>query len=106
MADEEEQGGEDPDAADKAAVKAFLDVLNRMGMEGVLQKGHEALLRLLVAKTAAGTASHQEMAILRNMLRDNGMVLSKVIEGSSYTPTALPGTLDDIPELEPPSYQQ
>ena len=81
----------------------FLDVLNKMGVEGVLQKGHESLLRLLVAKTAAGTASHQELAILRNILRDNGMVLGKVLEGRDVKPLPLPDT-GDIPELEPPSY--
>lgn len=81
----------------------FLDVLDKMGIEGVLQKGHEALLRNLVARTAAGVASHQEMAILRNILRDNGMVLGKVLDGSDIKPLPLP---DDhtIPLLEPPSY--
>lgn len=89
--------------ARESRVGEFLDVLNKMGIEGVLQKGHEALLRLLVAKVAAGEASHQEMAVLRNILRDNGMMLGKVIDGRDVKPLPLPDA-GDIPELDPPSY--
>lgn len=94
----------DEDAEREAAkVPEFLEVLNKMGIEGVLQKGHEALLRLLVARVAAGSASHQEMAILRNVLRDNGMIFGKVLEGKDVKPLPLPGG-EDIPELEAPNY--
>lgn len=72
-----------------------------MGIEGVLQAGWEASLRLLVARAIAGTASHQELAILRNLLRDNGMVLSKVVEGKSGEPIPLPTDID-LPELPAP----
>src|SRR6185437_12874345 len=83
------------------------EALNRMkGMDiqAVLQAGHEATIRLLTARAIAGTASHQELAILRNLLRDNGMALAgKVIEGSTVKPLPLPEGVD-IPELPTPDY--
>lgn len=53
----------------------FLIALNNEPLDVVIRRGHAAQLRLLVAKAEAGTIKHQEMAILRNMLRDNGMML-------------------------------
>ena len=96
----DEEGEEGP-----SKVQGFLDVLQKMGIEGVLQAGHEAMLRLLVARVAAGEATHQEMAVLRNMLRDNGMVLGKVIDGQAIKPSELPNDHDDlIAELPAPTY--
>ncbi len=74
-----------------------------MSIEGVLLAGHEAMLRQLVARAIAGTIGHQELAVLRNVLRDNGMVINKVIDGKVNTPLPLPDG-DDIPELPPPDY--
>lgn len=87
-------------------VQEFLVILNQMGIEGVLQKGHEAMLRLLVARVSAGAASHQELAILRNLLRDNGMVLGKVLDGKANEPTALPDHEDLLLELPVPNYER
>ena len=76
-----------------------------LDINSVLQAGHEATIRLLTARAIAGTASHQELAILRNILRDNGMVLNgKVIEGSVNTPLPLPEDHADIPYLPAPDY--
>lgn len=54
---------------------AILTELQNVALDAVVRRGHAALLRSLVAKAEAGTIKHPEMAILRNMLRDNGMML-------------------------------
>lgn len=96
MADEDEGPSEDQQAEQEA-----LHRLKGMDLASVLQAGHEASLRLLSARAIAGTASHQELAILRNMLRDNGMVMGKVIDGSKGEPLPFP---DDLPALSKPEY--
>ena len=94
----------DAEVETNAAEEEVLARLQNMDIERVLQMGHEATIRLLTAKAIAGTASHQELAILRNVLRDNGLTLmGKLVEGSAaHTPLPLPG--HDIPELEAPDY--
>lgn len=87
---------------EQALVQAEIANLSNISLEEVLRAGHEDLLRLLVAKVRAGIASHQEQAILRNILRDNGMTLGvspyKTIEGSPAP------DIEDLPQLEPPDY--
>lgn len=86
---------------DGARVEAeALAKLADLPIEAVIQAGHEAMLRLLVAKVAAGTIKHQELATLRNMLRDNGMTL---IRPTKEPVKALP-LPDDMPRLEEPDY--
>jgi len=75
VADEEDGGGEDH--------KEELRRMDNMRVEDVIRAGHAALLKVLTAKIVAGTATHQEMAILRNLLRDNGMTLGVPPEGQS-----------------------
>ena len=99
---------EEPEGADLAAqqeLQEALQSLKGVSIEGVLQAGWEASLRLLVAKVSTGQATHQELAILRNMLRDNGMVLNKVLEGAANKPLPLPGPDElDLPALSKPDY--
>lgn len=59
----------------EAHAAALLE-LEGLSLHELLLKGHEQLLRSLVAKSMSGTASHQELAILRNVLRDNGMTMA------------------------------
>lgn len=86
---------------DQGAEQEALQQMRGMDIASVIRAGHEASLRLLSARAIAGTASHQELAILRNMLRDNGMVLGKVIDGKAGEPLPFP---DDLPELPKPEY--
>ncbi len=82
-----------PEDGDK---KAFSDALNRLSnysLAQIIQAGHEALLKDLVARVNSGTASHQEKAILRNMLRDNGMTMGVPPAGTG------PGQSDPGPAL-------
>ena len=92
------------DEVDAQEEQEALARMKSLDINSVLQAGHEATIRLLTARAIAGTASHQELAILRNILRDNGMVLNgKVIEGET-TPLPLPDGHEDIPYLPAPDY--
>lgn len=46
-----------------------------MSLDEILREGQKALFARLVGRCRLGLASHQEMAILRNILRDNGLTL-------------------------------
>ena len=97
---------EDVERQAAQAQQDALDALRGLPMEEVIRKGHEALFRLLVAKVDAGTISHQEMSILRNMLRDNGMiyptdVMGMKTVGAENKNKQLPAPL---PKLDPPDY--
>lgn len=94
-----------PDLQDAQAEARALAKMGGMSLEQVVRAGHEMVLRLLVAKVNAGTIKHQELAILRNMLRDNGMVWSlppPPIDGEAAP--VLPSA-EDLPQLEAPDYQ-
>lgn len=72
--------------------------LTQLPAEEIIRRAHFALLRELLAKLEAGQATHQEMAILRNMLRDNGMVLGVApadMKPGVETPRPLPSFDDD-----------
>jgi hypothetical protein len=99
-----EDAGDGLDATDAQAISDELVALEGLSLEQVLRAGLESTLRLLVAKVKAGVASHQEMAILRNILRDNGMVLAlppKTIEGKVVNQPPL-----DLPKLATPDYSE
>ncbi|MCW2317146.1 vacuolar-type H+-ATPase subunit C/Vma6 [Rhodoblastus acidophilus] len=79
--------------------------LQGLSLEQVARLAHEATFRLLTARVAAGTITHQEMAILRNMLRDNGLVWNlspPPLDGEAAK--TLPN-LDELPALEKPDYE-
>lgn len=76
--------------------------LDNLPIEEVIRRGHEELLRTLVAKSTAGTISHQEMAILRNMLRDNGMTLGVPPKDADLPKPEQPA---DLPTYSKPDYE-
>lgn len=98
---------EDAPELDQAKLEAeHLARLGGLSLEQVVRAGHEAMLRLLVAKVTAGTVSHQEMAILRNMLRDNGMTWNlppPPVDGE--VARTLPD-ISELPQLERPEYDR
>jgi hypothetical protein len=59
-----------------------LDVMDRIqelegkSLNDLLTLAQKKLVVDLLAKLEAGQASHQELAILRNLLRDNGLVMA------------------------------
>lgn len=95
-----EVSGDDPDVVAKQ--EAF-DRLDNMSFAQVIQEGHLALLKDLVAAVNSGTATHQEKAILRNFLRDNGMTLAVPPSGMSLAENPTPGG-PKLPEFGDPEY--
>jgi hypothetical protein len=86
------------DLAEEDAVRDELKKLEGFSLQQLLQAGQEALVRRLVALVNAGIASHQEQAILRNILKDNGMVMglaSTETPGASSAPLDLPDLPDE-----------
>lgn len=99
---EDDYGRNDPNPADFEALEQ-LKALEGLSPEQLLKEAHVALLRDLLAKLKLGQASHQELAILRNMLRDNGMMLmGGMVPGGSTTPqqAPLPRDEEDLPDFQ------
>ena len=71
--------------------------------EDLLREAHKELLVLLTAKLKAGTATHQELAILRNLLRDNGMVIPPRPPEAERRDAQRPRA--DLPVLDDPDYE-
>lgn len=90
---------EDPDAVAK---KEAFERLDNMSFAQVIQEGHLALLKDLVAAVNSGTAAHQEKAILRNFLRDNGMTMGVPPAGTSAGDRTAPPV--DLPTFGEPDY--
>lgn len=60
------------------------DKLINLSVEDILREGQKALFARLVGAVRSGTATHQQQAILRNILKDNGLTLG-------IPPEAAPG---------------
>lgn len=66
-------------------------------VEEILREGQRALFARLVGAVRSGTASHQQEAILRNLLKDNGLTLGipPEKEAPATAPLPLPEYGDD-----------
>jgi len=95
--EEEEVSGEEQ------AKREALERLDNMSFQQVIEQGHLALLKDLVASVNAGTATHQEKAILRNFLRDNGMTMTPPPGGTSAADRPAPPT-SALPTFRDPDY--
>lgn len=86
----------------EAATTEFLALMDK-SVEDILREGQKALFARLVSTCRAGTASHQELAILRNILKDNGLTLGippeKTAQGGEKLP--LPDDIE-VPDYGPP----
>lgn len=76
--------------------------LEGLSLDQLLRKGLENLLRDLVAKSMAGTLSHQGAAVLRNLLRDNGMTM----DAQPPAKTIEHQPLKALPKFDPPDYEE
>lgn len=78
-----------PDEVYSAEV-IYLELMGK-SVDDILRDGQKALFARLVAVCRSGTASHQELAILRNILKDNGLTLGIPPEAPAVgTPMAMP----------------
>lgn len=93
MADLEPEGG--------AELEADFQDLMGMSLEDILREGQKALFARLVTVCRAGKATHQEMAILRNVLKDNGLTLGIPPEDGAAVQRRAPM---DLPEYGEPEY--
>jgi len=73
--------------------------LEGKSVEEVLKEGQRQLFIQLVGRVRAGEANHQEMAILRNLLKDNGLTLGIPQEAPAEQSEPL-----DLPEFDDPEY--
>ncbi|WP_269929936.1 hypothetical protein [Aminobacter sp. HY435] len=88
---------EDPNAPDVEAGE--FDRLMGMSVEDILREGQKALFANLVGKVRSGKANHQEKAILRNILKDNGLTLGIPPDAPREEVAPL-----DLPDFETPNY--
>lgn len=87
------------DGENTALEKTEYDGLIDKSIEEILEEGKKSLFARLVSKCRANTASHQELSILRNVLKDNGLTLGIPQERPNQ-----PGQPLDLPEL--PEYPE
>lgn len=74
---QDEESGEDM-AAVQARIDALQAELQALSLEKLMVLTRRKLIEQLTIKVELGMASHQEQAILRNLLKDNGMTLVPV----------------------------
>lgn len=67
-----------PSVADALATADAKKELEGKPLLELLKIAQENAILMLTAKVMAGTITHQELATLRNLLRDNGMILGTV----------------------------
>lgn len=94
-----EEPEEDPEG--KAEADALAAIAG-FSLQQLLEAGHESLLRNLVKKSMAGTISHQEASILRNVLRDNGMTMGTPAPMKTIEHQQRPA----LPSFSEPDYEE
>lgn len=72
-------------------------------VQELLEAAHKELLMDLLKKLRSGEIGHQELSILRNFLRDNGMVISPLAQNWEDNPPE-PGGTTTLPDLADPLY--
>lgn len=92
------------DVDDQIAQQEFEELMG-MSVKQILEEGQKALFARLVSKVRTGTSSHQEAAILRNILKDNGLTLGIPPEGFGVPNETQDVKPLDIPEFGEPEYR-
>jgi hypothetical protein len=99
--DKPDQQEADPEADNAEANAEYLQLMDK-SIEDILREGQKALFARLVSACRAGTANHQELAILRNILKDNGLTLGIPPEKpASGERLPLPDDIE-VPDYGPP----
>lgn len=99
MSEEEGHNGGPPldDLSDRIAELAKLDATD------ILRLAHKKLLATLLAKLDAGLLTAAEAVTLRNLLKDNGMILGVPPEPAPGAPVPQPAP---IPRYQPPEWEE
>ena len=98
--DDEPLRRNDPD--DQLSEQEAVEKMEGETTEALLARARLAMVKRLTAKMEAGSASYQDMANLRQLLKDNGMILgldTKKDPKSSEVPEL------DLPDLDKPDYE-
>jgi hypothetical protein len=90
---------DNPEAQAEAKQRQDFERLMGMSVQDVLRDGQKALFADLVGLVRSGNANHQEKAILRNILKDNGLTLGIPPDKPEPTEAPLP-----LPEFQDPDY--
>jgi hypothetical protein len=101
MADDQLDGG--PDLSEHYAE------LEGKTVQEILLEGQKALFIELVVKCRSGSASHQELAILRNVLKDNGLTLGippETVQAAEHRAQREAKAPLDLPSFDTPDYMQ
>lgn len=75
-----------------------------MSLDEILREGQKALFARLVGRCRLGLASHQELAILRNVIKDNGVTLGIPVDGDGKPFGHNGGPPMDLPTFGEPEY--
>lgn len=116
MASEEDDdfdGQNDPERRDMDALDKIKE-LQELPDEEILKRARKAQLIDLLAKLELGQLSHQEHAVLRNLIRDNGLNLTPFpppddANGQADTQATTPSKPkppSPLPALTDPDYEQ
>lgn len=90
------------DDIEGVAEAALFAELEGKSVQEILMEGQKALFIDLVVKVRSGRANHQEKAILRNILRDNGLTLG--IPSETPEEAKKREAPADLPDFEAPEY--
>jgi hypothetical protein len=85
---------------DSPETQALYAELEGKTVQEILREGQKALFVDLVVKVRNGKANHQEKSILRNLLKDNGLVLGIPPEKPAEQTAPV-----DLPDFETPDYE-
>jgi hypothetical protein len=98
MADQDDNEGQD--------LSPLIAELEGKSVQEILEEGKKALFIDLVVRVRANCASHQEKAILRNILKDAGMLVIGISPELASEAERTPAQSLDLPEFGTPDYLQ
>lgn len=84
--------------------EAMLDELRAKDPAVLLREIHVHMLAELLAKLKTGIASHQELAIARNLLRDNGFTVAPTPDAVEVRQQEIARERTALPNLTEPEY--
>jgi len=91
---------EDADSDGEELSADFQELMGKT-VEEILKEGQKVLFAKLVSICRSGLASHQHMAVLRNILKDNGLTLGIPPEQPQRSEAPV-----DLPNFGKPEYLQ
>lgn len=101
--DDDFDGSNDP-APTNLALEDRIKELMGMDLKELFELGQKRVVATLVALAEAGQMSHQEIAAFRNLLRDNGIMMTPKTDEQAAEDASRPAA--EIPEFDDPDYER